>query len=128
PWPSIVHPSVNALGNHHSTTHRPLRSESDTGSPSWSGSVNSGASVPSASMAPRRTAVLGPQPGDAVAAVLRHAAFIPPHAVQPLGAGGLLQALGHHALGLDHPRNDQDVPRRIPWHLPPELVQAPQLD
>jgi hypothetical protein len=36
------------LTNHHSTTHLPRRSESETGEPCWSGRVKSGAVVPSA--------------------------------------------------------------------------------
>ena len=41
---------MKAWGNHHSATHRPRKSDSETGSPCWSGKVNSGAVVPSASM------------------------------------------------------------------------------
>ena len=52
PSPSFVQPPVEARGYHHSTTHRPAKSASDTGVSSWSGRVNDGAVVPGASMAP----------------------------------------------------------------------------
>src|SRR3954453_9658623 len=50
PFPSIVQPGVSAIGYHHSSTQRPRRSDSVTGSPAWSGRLKAGASVPGCNM------------------------------------------------------------------------------
>jgi sugar/nucleoside kinase (ribokinase family) len=49
PVPSIVQPGVDAAGYHHSTTHFPAKSSSETVTPSWSGTENDGALPPASS-------------------------------------------------------------------------------
>ena len=49
PLPSAVQPDVKAFGYHQRTTQESRSSESETGLPCWSGSVKSGAGMPSVS-------------------------------------------------------------------------------